>query len=284
MSRFKNLFIFAGYDKEGIIDTSLVFYIKSLSQYGDVIAFIDSDATTSTELDKIKPYTIFAEMKRHGEYDFGSYKRGFLYAKNKNILSKYQHVYLVNDSVYGPLFDIKDVLNKMEHIKTDAVGITVSTHRTHSYMESWFILLNKPIFTSDWFNDFMSNITKQIDKNDVTIKYEHGLSNLIREHNCTWSGLYVFRGCFTYNNPKYLFQHGCPLIKKMSFSRHYGGYGGQIKYILNNINIFTALTVLSSVNRIYGKQQINKLLTYNPIKLGFRKIMYGFYKIIHGGI
>ena len=43
---------------------------------------------------------------RHSEYDFGSYKRAYNWAQENLDTAEYEFVYLVNDSVYGPLFDL----------------------------------------------------------------------------------------------------------------------------------------------------------------------------------
>ena len=274
----KSLFLFAGYDANSVLDDALIFYIHELSKFGDVILCMDSDCAAS-ELAKITKYTIHSIGKRHGEYDFGSYKRAFEYAKKHNILKNYDFVYLVNDSVYGPLFDISDILNKIQKSKTDATGMVVSYHKTHSYMESWFVCLTSKIFLSDWFDKFMSEITKQPTKSQVTIKYEHGLSNLIQNNNCTWSGVFLFHGRFTYSNPKYLFKHGCPFVKKASFIRHYGEHGKQLKYILNHCDKKSHKPIVNAATRIYGKQYMDWLLTYNPFKIFIRKIKYAWYKI-----
>ena len=173
------LFLFAGFNKDCIIDDALVYYVKNLSRYGDVILCMDCDCPKK-ETEKLKNYTIHTIAKRHGEYDFGSYKRCFKYAKDKKLLNKYDYVYLVNDSVFGPMFDIKQTIKNIESLKTDAAGIVISNHKTHSFMESWFVRLNKKIFLSTWFDAFMNSVKKETNKDDVTIKYEHGLSNLIK--------------------------------------------------------------------------------------------------------
>ena len=42
----KRLFLFAGYDKDGIIDDALIYYLSELSKYGDIIVYIDNDIKT----------------------------------------------------------------------------------------------------------------------------------------------------------------------------------------------------------------------------------------------
>ena len=283
MSTHKRLFLFAGFDKDCIIDDALIYYVKSLSKYGDVILCMDCDCSKS-EIAKIKKYTLYTIAKRHGEYDFGSYKRAYIYAHKKNILKNYDYLYLVNDSVFGPTINIKQTLKDCESKSADACSITVSQHKTHEFMESWFICLKKQIFMSKFFDEFMHGITKQKDKADVTIKYEHGLSNLIRKNGHSWSGLFIKRGRFTYNKPKYLFKHGCPFIKKMSFTRHNGTLGNEIKYILKHCDKSAHSAITKTANRLYGTQYMNWFLTYNPIKIFNRKITYVFKKLKNGGI
>ncbi len=283
MSNIKRLFLFAGYDKEGIIDDALIYYVSKLSKLGDIVLCMDCDCEKS-ELKKLDTYTIHTIAQKHGEYDFGSYKRAFQYARDKKILKNYDVVYLVNDSVFGPLFDMESTVLKMENIKSDACGLIVARHKTHSYMESWFVKLNKKIFMSDWFNEFMSSVTHEEYKYIITVKYEHGLTNIIKNNGCSWNGLYEHYGRFTYNNPKRLFKKGCPFVKKASFIRHNGAAGSQIKYILNHADKNATNAIIKTATRTYGEKYINWLLTYNPFKILYRNISYAVKKVENGGI
>ena len=278
MSRIKRLFLFAGFDKDCIIDDAMVYYVKTLSKYGDVILCMDCDCPKS-EIAKIKKYTLHTVAKRHGEYDFGSYKRCFEYAYNKKLLKNYDYLYLVNDSVFGPTIDFKQTLQDIESLESDAAGIIISKHKTHAFMESWFIRLNKKIFTTDWFKDFMLAVQREMYKHTITIKYEHGLTNLIKNNGCSWNGLYGVYGRETYNNPKYLFKKGCPFIKKLSFIRHNGALGNQIKFILKHCDKTAQKAVMTTANRLYGKEYMNWFLTSNPLKIITRNITYFINKI-----
>lgn len=281
MKKYNRLFLFAGYNKDNIIDDALVYYVSALSKFGDVIVCMDSDCTKK-ETDKLKTYTIHTIAKRHGEYDFGSYKRCYQYARDKKLFDKYDYVYLVNDSVFGPMFDMTNTIKNIEAKSTDAVGMIISKHKTHKFMESWFVKLNKKIFTSSWFDEFISNVKSEEYKYIITVKYEHGLTNLIQNYNCSWGGLYTYRGRYTYNNPLGLFKHGCPFIKKASFIRHNGDCGKQIKYILQHADFGATLSTIVSANRVYGENYMNWLLTGNPIEIFMRKIKYIIQKIKNG--
>jgi len=281
--KHNRLFLFAAYDPNNTVNDALFYYVSQLSKFGDVIFCMDNDCQ-KTELNKLKNYTITAIAKRHGEYDFGSYKRAYQYAYDNDILKNYDNIYIVNDSVFGPLFDLTKTLDNLESTNTDATGLIVSKHKTHAFMESWFVRLGNKIFNTDWFRDFMESVDKQPTKAQITIKYEHGLSNLIHKHGLSWGGLYICHGRFTYNNPKKLFKRGCPFIKKACFNRHNGAIGNQIKYILNHCQINIQLPIITTANKLYGPDYMNWLLTYNPIKIVTRKVKYLGTKLKNGGI
>lgn len=278
MSRHKRLFLFAAYDPDGIIDDALIHYIAALSRHGDVILCMDNKFD-KRQIKKLRMHPLSVFITRHKEYDFGSYKRAFQYARDKQILDNYDFVYLVNDSVFGPMFNIRQTLKNMETANTDAVGMVVAKHKTHSYMESWFIRLNKKIFLSQWFDEFLSSVKREEYKFTITIKYEHGLTNLIQNHGCNWAGLYTYRGRKTYNQPKKLFLDGCPFVKKASFTRHNGAIGNQIKYILQHADPLATQSTMRTCKRIYGEQYMKRLLTYNPFKIMWRKITYAISKL-----
>ena len=68
----KRLFLFAGYDKSGIIDNTLLHQIRALSELGDVIFVMDNDASDDMLANVTQiPNVLHASATRHGEYDFG---------------------------------------------------------------------------------------------------------------------------------------------------------------------------------------------------------------------
>ena len=64
--------LFAGYDGDGLIDDTVVTYVRELSRFADVYYLADCHLEAG-ELDKLAPYTRGRWTIRHGRYDFGSY-------------------------------------------------------------------------------------------------------------------------------------------------------------------------------------------------------------------
>ena len=184
----KRLAIFAGYDKDNIIDDYVVYYIKELNKISDVIYVSDCNMLDN-ELKKIDNHCIHIINGRHGEYDFGSYKRGYLYAYEKNILKDYDYLILCNDSCYGPFFNFKEIVENMESKNTDVWGIfkCLKDKDNDEHLQSYFLSLKQKVYLSQYFYDFMSSVKKEKDKREVVKKYEIGLSNLLKKENVSIS-------------------------------------------------------------------------------------------------
>lgn len=279
----RRLFLLAGYNAKNVVDASLVYMAKSLSEFGDVILVMDSDVP-DTEMHKVAPYTIFASARRHGEYDFGSYKRAYIYAQDTGILGNYEFVYMINDSVYGPVNPLLPALEKLESTNRDAFGLVYNANRKNPHIQSWFIGMRKPVFASNWFDKFITSVSRQPNKGLITYFYEQGFSRMLFAHNIKFSYLYTAPGRKIYNNVKYFYKSKCPFFKKVAFTRHYGRLGGQLSYILSHLSPDLRNIILTSARDAYGTEYIDWLLTRNPIKILYRSCRYFFYKLFGEGI
>ena len=279
----KRLFLFAGFNAQHIIDDALVYYVRALSKCGDVVLCMDSDCSDA-ELQKLAPYVLHATARRHGEYDFGSYKRAYMYATDTGILDKYDFVYMVNDSVYGPLMDIKPSLIKMERTNCDAFGLVYNPLASRPHIQSWFIGMRKNVFLSPWYDEFMRAITHQNDKGAITYIYEQGFTEMLRTHGVKFACLYNCPGRSVYNNVAALFRRGMPFMKKVAFTRADGALGNRILYILRHASPAVCNMILTSARGQYGDEYIKWVLTRNPIKIAYRHIKHALRKIFIEGL
>ncbi|MBP3316187.1 MAG: hypothetical protein J6L70_01125 [Alphaproteobacteria bacterium] len=279
----KRLFLFAGYDKHGIIDASLLMYVNALSKHGDVVLCMDSDCADS-ELKKLTKITLHAMATRHGEYDFGSYKRAYNWACENLDINKYDFIYMVNDSMYGPLFDLAPYFSDIESRNLDAFGMVKNPHKTSPHIQSWFIGMRASVFTSKWFKKLLQSVRHHDDKGSITVLYEHGFTKHLIENKLSWDALYSAPGRSIYNRVKYFYTHKMPFIKKLAFSRHNGALGRQLSYILDHVSPATRNAIMENANRIYGQEYISKMLTKNPFKIMWRNITYTIHKLRNDGI
>ena len=180
----KRIAIFAHYSTDNKIDDYVIFYLKELKKVAESIIFVSDTNIEEEELDKIKEYTIKSIAKKHGEYDFGSYKIGYLYALNNKLLSEYEEVIFANDSCYAPLFPFTDMFNEMSNKKLDFWGASQNGWRNKysnipPHIQSFFIVFKRNVFLSDYFKKFISSIKKEESKYKLILKYEIGLTTFL---------------------------------------------------------------------------------------------------------
>ena len=157
----KRAVIFAHYDKDNIIDDYVIYYLNALKKIASDIVFVSCNPVENKQvLDGIVTKII---DEPHKEYDFGSYKRGYLYLKN--------------------------IFNAMNKKDCDFWGITKNnfgykkdkslfmTKRPH--IQSYFIVLKKEVFLSEIFDKYINSIQKEEDKKEIISKYEIGLTELL---------------------------------------------------------------------------------------------------------
>lgn len=224
----KRLFLFAAYDKFSVVDNTLLHYLNSLSALGDIVLCMDNDLTQS-EKEKFKeiPNLLHTTAVAHGEYDFGSYKRAYNWAHKNKILSKYDWVYLVNDSVYGPLSDLSGILNDLESRGVDLTGmIDFINVPTPLQVQSWFVGLSQRVATADFLRDFLNSVCAQDAKQLVVLKYEVGLSQIILQHGYRMSTFISGQDgevCHAvYDKPIEMLKAGLPFVKKAALHNLYG--------------------------------------------------------------
>ena len=80
----KNTTIYAAYSEDGIISDYVVTYLKKLKEISPNIIYVTDNQMSKNELRKIKPYVNHVIAHRHGEYDWGSFKRGYNWLMSQN--------------------------------------------------------------------------------------------------------------------------------------------------------------------------------------------------------
>lgn len=220
----KRLFLFAGYDAHANVSDALLFYLRELSRVGDIILTTDCDLTPDG-IEKLGAISGIRHVQfgHHGEYDFGSYKRGFMWCENRDIIKSYDWIYFVNDSVLGPTTDIKPILENLENKNTDVVGMFYATgqwvgtpeNRVDDHIQSWFIGVKSNIATQKYFSEFMHNISRQETKADIIMKYEVGFTKILRDNKCSIGAAYSSDMSHDlYRTPALAIQNGVCFIKK----------------------------------------------------------------------
>lgn len=261
----RRLFVFAAYNKDGNVLDSLLYYLKALAALGDISFYADCPMDLS-RLGELGERLVYAGASRHGEYDFGSYKRAF-FAVDR---TAYDVVYFLNDSVYGPFGDLGPYLLRMEALGADAFGMVMNSRHSGPHLHSWFLGFKPVVFESEWFKSFLEGVRPEDSKTEVCVKYEVGLSRLLHEHSLEDRALFYVNRKKIYNAPLALYHKGLPFVKRDSFVRHNACLQGQLDRLLREAPSELSGIVLSETGP----------LCTDGIRLAGRYLSYFFRKLI----
>jgi lipopolysaccharide biosynthesis protein len=173
--------LFAHYDKDNIIDQYVVDYLLELKKFSQTIIFISDGNLNENEIKKISDICYHVITEKHGEYDFGSWKRGFNFLKNdeKNCGFFFvDEIIFANDSCYL-INSLVPIFEEMDKKDLDFWGIAESEQNGHHHIQSYFFVLNSFAFTSSYFQIFLEKIKPEKNKEDIIKNYEFGLSKVL---------------------------------------------------------------------------------------------------------
>jgi rhamnosyltransferase len=125
-------------------------------------------------------------------YDFGAWKDGLATLDRGG----FDEVVCVNDSVYGPLFDLAPAFDHPRTAAADLWGMVLSEQPTGRdrprvpHVQSWFFAMRRPLLESAWFDTFWSAVEPAPTKREVVERFEIGLSRSAVEAGFQIAGLY----------------------------------------------------------------------------------------------
>lgn len=184
----KRLAIFASFSKNGKIADYIIYYLKALKKVAENIIFIADCPIFPEEINKIKDLVIFAQFKRHNEYDFGSYKYGFLFAQKNKLLKNVEELIICNDSCYGPVYPFEETFKEMQSRKCDFWGLSSDTIKKE-HVQSFFYVFKKDIFLTKEFAAFLNNVKHQKNVAGVIKNYEVGFTHYLTNLGYTFETL-----------------------------------------------------------------------------------------------
>ncbi len=247
--------LFAAYDPDGRIDDAVISFVRELSRHADVY-FLSDGLLQKSELEKLSSYVVGAWGIRHGEYDFGSYKRLARYLVGWEQLSSYDEVLLVNDSSYL-LRPLDDVFKKMDAKACSWWGLQATKGMTHtrdrksnqflekipmstvkqellkSYVEepdcdfhvgSYFLAFRKPVIESGDLQLLLDSVKKERRKKDIILNNEVGLTRRLicrgYDFDTFMDDLYPFHPVYS-NQVFEMIKAGFPLFKRFFLSENH---------------------------------------------------------------
>ena len=177
-SEKKYICIFSHYDKEGKIAEYVIYYLKKLVIFSDIVFVTTAENINQNELDKLDNLCIQIIIKRNVGYDFGAWKTGMELSNLKVHL--YDNLILANDSVFGPFYDLAPIL---ETAKVYDVFSMTDSHEHKYHLQSYFMIYSRKALNHELFKSFWDSLVIYENKYKLIREFEINYSARLIESN-----------------------------------------------------------------------------------------------------
>ena len=181
----KRICIYQLYDKEGIVDDYVFYWIDELKKIAFDTFVVSNGHLTEDSKKRLDSTCTQVLIREDQGYDAMAFRYVLFEKLGREYVNEYDECLIINDSVFGPFYSLEKVFDEMSEKKCDFWGIT-SQYPIKNYLEegndipyhiqAYFVVFKKAALESDIFWDFwkeLSNINKY---EDAVIKYEFALT------------------------------------------------------------------------------------------------------------
>jgi hypothetical protein len=171
--------LFTHFDRRELVADHVIAYIRELHGNGFSVVFItNSGRLLKDSLTKLQSFCRAVIIRRNVGYDFGAIREVLELLELPRLET--EQLLIANDSVYGPLLPIADMIGRVDFDKADLWGTTESwQYRYH--LQSYFLLAGRRVLTSPAWREFWRNVRQVSSKQWVIARYEVGLTqNLLK--------------------------------------------------------------------------------------------------------
>lgn len=231
--RMSHLLVYVHYNKYNVVSEYIYYQLKSMrSIYSDIVfvsnSHVSKDIVQYLQSERLIDF--FIQRDNIG-YDFAAWKEGL----NQVIFYQYDSVTLMNDTCFGPLWDLEDYYSQFNsdvdvdfwgmtnHLETKINSVVVPEH-----LQSYFMVFKKRILQSQAFVGFWSSVSELTDIQDVIKLYESQLTKILLSEGYSYKCVLDTSICcktlensnITLEYPEVILKNNVPFIKIKSFTEY----------------------------------------------------------------
>ncbi|MBU6449957.1 MAG: lipopolysaccharide biosynthesis protein [Rhodospirillales bacterium] len=182
--------LFMHFDGRGFVRQQLLDYMRELKENGrDVVFVTNSEKLTPYALEAVKELCAAVLVRRNIGYDFGAWADALHHLGLPR--ADTQEIIFANDSVFGPLLPLGDVLRRLNYEKSDIWGLTESW-QVRYHLQSFFLGFGPKALRAEAFGKFWSAVRPVPAKAYVVHKYEIGITQAMMAGGLSCNALWAY--------------------------------------------------------------------------------------------
>ena len=183
--------VVASYFGGGVLSEPLLYLLRGLREVVDNIVYVADCPVLPDEVGKLDGLVAVARFERHGQYDFGSYRRGLEIARAEGLLDAplADDLVVMNDSNYGPVYPFAESFAAMAERGCDFWGYTGYKAFGNIHISSYFYLFRRNVVDSGLVDEFLSRVAGRVERDKVIMKFEFRFTKFLEDAGFRWDTL-----------------------------------------------------------------------------------------------
>jgi rhamnosyltransferase len=264
---------FVHYNKHNDLSDHVLYLLKNIRSLYTRVEVISNNSLSLEQNDKISKLSDEILLRENKGFDFGAWKDGIL-KDGWDKLSQYDSLTLMNDTCFGPIFDLDKTYTEMENTDADFWGLTNNFYKgknNSEHIQSYFLCFNKKVINSTVFRLFWNKCKNETLVENVILKYEIRLTKILKKAGFRYSVFHdkhsvpQIKTNLVFRRPDIIIKEHVPLLKIKSFIDF--SYPKYLINLLKNETNYPVSNIYNYFNEYYNPSVTffiqDKLVNYN---------------------
>lgn len=183
--------LFMHFDRYGNVRAQILHYIRELVANGRSVVFVtNSGQLTPAAMASLQPLCAGIIIRANQGYDFGAWREGIEFLQLPR--ADTEELILANDSIFGPVRPLAEMLARIDYGVADIWGLTESwQYRYH--LQSFFLAFGKAALQSRAFAKFWDSVRPVPVKAYIVRQYEIGITQAMIKGGLRCAALWPYQ-------------------------------------------------------------------------------------------
>lgn len=183
--------LFVHFDGQGAVRRHVLDYVTALHDAGFSVVFVtNSGRLRDDSMAALQAVCASVLVRRNIGYDFGAMREGL--ERLQLPRPETETLVIANDSVYGPLRPLDEVLARVDLDVADLWGATESWQRRY-HLQSFFLVAGRAAMTNPAWHAFWKGVRPVRSKHWVVSRYEVGLTQQLLRAGLRCAALWPYQ-------------------------------------------------------------------------------------------
>jgi len=182
--------LFMHFDGRGNVRTQLLDYMRDLKENGrDVVFVTNAGRLQPASLAALREICAAVIVRKNIGYDFGAWRDALDYFGLPR--TETEEVIFANDSIFGPLVPLGDMLRRINYAKADIWGLTESWQLRY-HLQSFFLAFGPTALRAEAFGKFWKSVRPVPMKSYIVHAYEVGVTQAMLNGGLRCAALWTY--------------------------------------------------------------------------------------------